>query len=292
MNTSALSSNTLNLIKKFQLNEITEYHIYLKLSKIEKNPENKKILEKIAFEEKAHYDFWKNYTRQDVQPDKWRMFFYYWIVRIFGITFGIKLMEKGETKAQDNYNQVLSEVPEAQKLIDDEDAHENQLINLIQEEKLNYIGSIVLGLNDALVELTGALAGLSFALQNTRIIAFAGFITGIAAALSMAAAEFLSQRHEGAESPAKSASYTGLAYIITVLLLIFPYLIFHNYIVCLLSTISIALFIIFIFNYYISVAKDLPFKKRFWEMALISVSVSAITFGFTVLVKTYFNIDI
>ncbi|HOK52291.1 MAG TPA: VIT1/CCC1 family protein, partial [Bacteroidales bacterium] len=257
-----------------------------------KNAENKAILEKIAREEKAHYEFWKRYTGEEIAPVSSRVWWYFWIVRLFGLTFGIKLMEKGETKAQDNYSKVLSEVPEVQTLIDEENEHENRLINLIQEEKLNYIGSIVLGLNDALVELTGALAGLSFALQDTRVIAFAGFITGIAAALSMAAAEFLSQRHEGAEAPIRSALYTGSTYMITVILLILPYLLFSHYLVCLVSTIIIALLIILIFNYYISVAKDLPFRKRFAEMAIISLSVSLITFAFSVLVKTYFNIEI
>lgn len=287
-----VATETLKLIKKFQENEITEYHIYNRLAAIEKNAENKAILEQIAREEKAHYEFWKRYTGEEIAPVRSRVWWYFWIVRLFGLTFGIKLMEKGETKAQDNYNKVLAEIPEVQSLIDEENAHENRLINLIQEEKLNYVGSIVLGLNDALVELTGALAGLSFALQNTRVIAFAGFITGIAAALSMAAAEFLSQRHEEAEAPIRSAFYTGSTYLITVVLLILPYLFFSNYMVCLISTIIIALLIILIFNYYISVAKDLPFRKRFAEMAIISLSVSLITFLFSVLVKTYFNIDI
>ncbi|HOK98890.1 MAG TPA: VIT1/CCC1 family protein [Bacteroidales bacterium] len=287
-----VAAETLKLIKKFQENEITEYHIYNRLAAIEKNAENKAILEKIAREEKAHYEFWKRYTGEEIAPVSSRVWWYFWIVRLFGLTFGIKLMEKGETKAQDNYSKVLSEVPEVQTLIDEENEHENRLINLIQEEKLNYIGSIVLGLNDALVELTGALAGLSFALQDTRVIAFAGFITGIAAALSMAAAEFLSQRHEGAEAPIRSALYTGSTYMITVILLILPYLLFSHYLVCLVSTIIIALLIILIFNYYISVAKDLPFRKRFAEMAIISLSVSLITFAFSVLVKTYFNIEI
>lgn len=287
-----VAAETLKLIKKFQENEITEYHIYNRLAAIEKNAENKAILEKIAREEKAHYEFWKRYTGEEIAPVSSRVWWYFWIVRLFGLTFGIKLMEKGETKAQDNYSKVLAEVPEVQTLINEENEHENRLINLIQEEKLNYIGSIVLGLNDALVELTGALAGLSFALQDTRVIAFAGFITGIAAALSMAAAEFLSQRHEGAEAPIRSALYTGSTYMITVILLILPYLLFSHYLVCLVSTIIIALLIILIFNYYISVAKDLPFRKRFAEMAIISLSVSLITFAFSVLVKTYFNIEI
>ena len=68
-----------------------------------------------------------------------------------------------------------------------EQEHEAALIELIDEERLRYISSMVLGLNDALVELTGALAGFTFALGNTTTIAMAGFITGSAATLSMAA---------------------------------------------------------------------------------------------------------
>jgi VIT1/CCC1 family predicted Fe2+/Mn2+ transporter len=96
---------------------------------------------------------------------------------------------------------------------------------LLDEELLRYAGSIVLGLNDALVELTGALAGFTLALQNTRLIALTGLITGVAAALSMAASEYLSTRSEGGgRSPLRASLYTGTAYIITVFLLILPYL--------------------------------------------------------------------
>ncbi|HEY9122923.1 MAG TPA: VIT1/CCC1 transporter family protein [Bacteroidales bacterium] len=292
MNTTTLPNNIISIIKGFQQNELTEAVIYERLARIEKKDENKKILEKIASEERSHHDFWRRYTNTDVEIKGFKVFFFFWVARIFGLTFGIKLMEKGESNAQNLYSQILPHVPEAQALINDEAEHENQLIALIEEEKLNYVGSIVLGLNDALVELTGALAGLSFALQNTKVIAFAGLITGIAASFSMAAAEYLSQKHEGVENPLKSATYTGIAYIATVGLLITPYLIFSHYLVCLFVTLSVALFIILIFNYYVSVAKDLPFKKRFAEMAIISLSVSAITFGISALVKTYFGIEI
>ena len=286
------SPQLLQIFREFQRNEITEYEIYLNLAKTEKLQANREILQKIALDEKKHYDFWKRYTKEDIKPIKRKIFFFVWVARILGLTFGIKLMEKGENKAQVKYATVLTDVPEAQSIIDDEDAHEQKLINLLHEEKLNYVGSIVLGLNDALVELTGALAGLSFGLQNTKLIAFAGLITGIAAGFSMAAAEYLSQKHEEAEHPFKSALYTGLAYFFTVGILILPYLILNNYLACLSITIVLALLIILFFNYYISVAKDLPFKRRFTEMALISLGVSAITFGVSVLIKKYFGINL
>jgi uncharacterized membrane protein YdjX (TVP38/TMEM64 family) len=86
------------------------------------------------------------------------------------------------------------------------------------------VGSIVLGLNDALVELTGTLAGLTFALQRGSIVAISGIITGIAAAFSMAASDYLASKAEGDPRAKKSAIYTGAAYLVTVVLLVLPYL--------------------------------------------------------------------
>jgi VIT1/CCC1 family predicted Fe2+/Mn2+ transporter len=221
-----------------------------------------------------------------------KVFFYYGLARILGITFAIKLMEKGEVHAQNTYEQYLSYVPGLKNIISDEDKHEQELIGLIEEERLNYVGSIVLGLNDALVELTGALAGFTLALSNTRVIALAGIITGIAASFSIAASGYLSKKSENDPTALKSATYTGIAYVLTVALLIFPYLILDNIFICLTLTLTMAILIILFFNYYISVAKDLPFKRRFLEMAAISLGVSAITFGIGFLLRKFAGIDI
>jgi VIT1/CCC1 family predicted Fe2+/Mn2+ transporter len=287
-----LSSETIAAIKKFQRNEMTEHLIYKKLAVVEKDPKNQQVLLQISQEEKIHYDFFYQYSNTLVAPNKLKVWYYYIIARILGLTFSIKLMEKGESNAQHTYSLMLSEVPAFQRIIDDEGAHEQKLIGLIEEERLNYVGSIVLGLNDALVELTGALAGFTFALHNTKLVAVAGLITGIAASFSMGASEYLSQKTEGAEHPLKSSIYTGLAYVITVGLLIMPYLLIGNIFVCLATTLSIAVFIIFAFNYYISVAKDLPFKRRFVEMTAISLGVAAITFGIGYLVKRFIGLEL
>jgi len=277
----------------FQRNEISEYHIYSRLAKKIKGEQNSALLRRIAEDELRHYKFWKSHTQTDVTPAWGRVFRYVWISRIFGLTFGIKLMEKGEEQAQESYTEVLEVIPEAAPVLTDEDTHEHELIGLIREERLSYIGSIVLGLNDALVELTGTLAGLTFALQNTRLVALAGLITGIAASFSMAASEYLSTKSEGdGENALKSSIYTGLAYIVTVLLLILPYLIIPNYLLCLAGTIAIALLIILIFNFYVSVAKDYSFRKRFTEMAALSLGVAALSFGIGYLVRITLGVDV
>jgi len=282
-----------NDLVKAQFNEITEYHIYSRLSRIIRNDGNASVLKKIADDEKRHYDFWMEYTGKKIKFSKFKIWYYILLARLLGLTFAFKLLEKGEQNAQINYQKISEIIPGAKKIIEEEEEHEHLLINEIQEEQLNYMGSIVLGLNDALVELTGTLAGLTFALQNTQLIALAGSITGIAAAFSMAASEYLSNRSEGKSDTAiKSATYTGIAYLSTVILLVLPYLIFTNYYMCLGTTIVIAIFIIFVYNYYISVAKGFSFKRRFKEMVFLSLGVALFSFGIGILIRKAFGIEI
>jgi VIT1/CCC1 family predicted Fe2+/Mn2+ transporter len=276
----------------FQRNEITEYHIYSRLSVRMKNVANARLLAGIAADEKAHYDFWKRHTGRIVTPNRVKVFFYYWISLLFGVTFGVKLMERGESGAQEAYRRVIPAIPGARKIMREEEKHENDLLKAFDEELLRYVGSIVLGLNDALVELTGALAGLTFALRKTSLIALAGLVTGIAASLSMAASEYLSTKAEGGKNALKSAVYTGIAYVVTVMLLILPYLLIADYLVCLAITMSMAVLIILAFTYYMAVAKDLPFARRFLEMAGISLSVAAISFGIGFLIRIALGVDV
>lgn len=288
-----LSNEVRQQLLDFQENEITEYHIYKRLAESVKDPENAKIINKIADEELGHYEDWKKYTGVDVKPNQWKIRKYYLISRIFGFTFGLKLMESGEKSAQTNYDQIRQYVPEIDNWIADEKEHENALLNMLDEERLQYAGSVVLGLNDALVELTGALAGLTLALQNVELIALSGLITGIAASLSMAASEYLSTRSEKTEKhPVRAALYTGIAYISTVTILILPYLLFKNYYLDLILALTSGVIIIAIFNYYISVAQDESFKARFLEMAGLSLSVAAFSFGIGYLIRIFLGVEV
>jgi len=277
----------------FQQIEITEHHIYKRLAKKIKSPENAKIIEQIAEDELRHYDGWKKYTNQDVEPRWFLVWFYYLVSIVFGFTFGIKLMEQGEEAVQKNYAGVSHAIPEAAEFQHEENVHEEQLINMLDEERLRYAGSVVLGLNDALVELTGALAGLTLALQNVKLIALSGLITGIAASMSMAASEYLSTRSEDtSKQPVRAAIYTGIAYIVTVALLVLPYLLFENYILDLIIALSTAVLIIAVFNYYISVAKGESFRERFVEMAALSLSVAALSFVIGYFIRQWLGIEV
>ena len=276
-----------------QKNEITEYYIYQKLASVIKDESNKKVLGKIAEDELRHYNIWKKYTHVEVKPNKYMIWKYYIISRLFGLTFGLKLMEQGEENAQDSYSSLDLKSEEIEKIILEEKEHEDKILSVLDEDFLQYTSSIVLGLNDALVELTGALAGFTLALKNSRLIALVGLVTGIAASLSMASSEYLSTKTEGdGKNPIKASTYTGIAYIVTVTLLVFPYLMLANYFVCLAIMLLVAVFVIFIFNYYISVAKDLSFRKQFLEMVGLSLGVAVLSFFIGFLLRSFFHIDI
>jgi vacuolar iron transporter family protein len=278
---------------KAQRAEITEYHIYQQIANILPKEENRRIVEEIGADEKRHYDIWKGYTGIDVKPNKFQVWLYTTISRLFGFTFGFKLMELGEEKAQVNYEKIAEEIPEARSVIQDESEHEDKLLTMLDEKSLIYAGSVVLGLNDALVELTGALAGLTFAFRDVNIIALSGLITGIAASLSMAASEYLSTKSEETEKePVRAAITTGIAYVITVALLILPFLLLQNELISLAISLTTSVVIIAVFNFYVSVARDQPFGKRFLEMAGLSLGVAAFSFLIGILIRNWFGIEI
>lgn len=266
------------IIQDFQRNEITEHIVYQRLSQ-RVGGKNGEILKRISEDELGHYNEWMKYTQTEVRPNRLLVLFYLVMARIFGLTFAIKLMERNEEKAERIYAEVAKEIPQAEEILKDEVEHERLLVDMIDEERLEYIGSMVLGLNDALVELTGALAGLTFAFQNTRLVGLAGFITGISASFSMAASEYLSTKSEvDGKDPLKASFYTGIAYVLTVLLLIVPYFVFSSYYAALSVAIVDALLVILVFTFFVSVVKDVSFRKTWAEMVFISLGVALVSF--------------
>jgi VIT1/CCC1 family predicted Fe2+/Mn2+ transporter len=280
------------LILQFQKNEITEHLVYRNMAKASRG-KNRKVLEDISRDELKHYHHFKKITGRDISPDWFKVFQYTAMGVVFGITFASKLMEKGESNAQTNYRTMAKKVKNISVLIKDEEKHEKELLAIIEEEKLGYISSMVLGLNDAIVELTGALAGFTFALQNTKVIGTAGFITGVAAALSMAAAEYLSQKSENAgRSPLKAALYTGALYLLVVMILVAPYFFMVNYYAALALTLACVFIVILVFAFFVSTVQDTRFRDIFWEMTIICLVVSFIAFVIGLGARKILNIQI
>ena len=278
-------------IKEFQQAEINDHVTYTEISKRLKNEDDAKNIRILAADELIHARFWEEYTGVVAKPQKLKIWFFTFLSRLLGYTFVIKKLEENEERTIQNYKSLEGVVPGVDRLIRDEEQHEMSLISVLDEQHLQYTGSIVLGLNDALVELSGTLAGLTLAFQNTRMIALSGLVTGIAAALSMAASEYLSTKtEESTKEPVKAAVYTGIAYIVTVVLLILPYLVFSNYFVALAVMMTTVFGVIAFFSFYMSVLRDEKFSRHFFSMAAISVGVALISFLFGSVIQNFIDI--
>ncbi|MFR1372855.1 MAG: VIT1/CCC1 transporter family protein [Eisenbergiella massiliensis] len=246
---------------KAQADEETGVVLYSYLAERQKDENNRKIFRQMAQDEQKHAGVWKSVTKEEVRPKGFHIFWLKLLSAVLGFTFVVKRMQKDEQISGEIYENMKSEIPQAAMMLEDERRHEKELYGMLDEERLHYVGAMVLGLNDALVELTGAIAGVTFALANTRLVAMTGIITGISATLSMAASNYLAERADGNEKALKSSVYTGAAYLVTVALLVLPYLLFPNqmYAAAFGVMIVTVLLIILFFNYYISVAR----KSRF-----------------------------
>lgn len=276
-----------------QRNEITGHMIYAEVARRTKDRHNRQVLEHIAADEMGHYEYLKSLTGCDVTPNRTLVWFFAFMGVVLGLSFTLKLLENQEEDGQRSYGELLVSQDGLASLLEEEGKHEKELIDMLDEDRLKYISSIVLGLNDALVELTGALAGFTFAFQNGRLIALTGLITGISASFSMAASEYLSSKQDKQTAEAlRSSLYTGVSYIITVFLLTLPFLLIGNPFISIAATLGVAVLIIGLFNYYVSVVRDERFGRRFLEMVAISLGVAALSFIVGIIVKQVYGADI
>jgi VIT1/CCC1 family predicted Fe2+/Mn2+ transporter len=290
-----MNSDVRKVLRRQLSNELTESVVYSRLAAMQKDGKNREILESIGRDEAAHAQVISELLGEKGAVDRLAVARVVFNARLFGLTFALKFMEKGESSAGVTYRGIQDEYPRLVRIAEDEERHEAELIGLLNDERLNNMGSIVLGLNDALVELTGALAGFTFALSDPVKIAKTGLITGLAAAMSMAASAFLSARadsnansddsDDASGGAGKAALYTGIAYVITVFILVAPYLVLSNVTYALIAMLLSALGIIAFFNFYLSVARDTSFKRGFLEMAGISTTVALISYGIGYLLK-------
>lgn len=289
-------AHTLHVNKalKQQQNEMDDFTIYSMLSLSDKNKANQTIFRKIAKEEQGHYTYLKTYTHQELQPRRYVVLFYLLLSKIVGISFTLKFLEGREEGAKAFYKELILTDPKAQEIYEQEIHHEIELIDMLHDKKLLYAGAIVLGMNDALVELTGTLSGIALAFDKSVVVGVTGLIMGIAASLSMAGSAYLESKENVGDdvNPLTYSLYTGVSYILTTAILVAPFFIFEKISIAIIWMFGSALVAIFLYNFYISVAKDLSFWKRVREMSYITFGVALISFGIGYVVKHYFGIEI
>lgn len=269
----------------FAYNQYRDHVIYKELARVEKVPEFKAVLEMLVQQELDDYNFWKQFaSRKRFKVRKIDILFYKLLRRVLGLTFTAKMLEGHEKQMLYMYNDYAKSLMDEKlkvklkQMIKKEIGHEHALISQVKEEKVKFTSSIVLGLNDGLIELTGALVGFSFALQQTSLVALTGFIMGIAAAMSMASSGYMQAQYERGKDARKAAVYTGSSYIIVVFFLIAPFFIFSSLLLAVLSMLGASISIIAAISFYTSVLFERKFVLQFRQMLIFSLGVAAIAF--------------
>ncbi|MBR5997831.1 MAG: rubrerythrin family protein [Deltaproteobacteria bacterium] len=264
---------------KLQKSEITAHHIYKKLAGRVRLVVNRRLLEQIAEEKRKHYDTWKSYTNQDVEPDERSIRYYGWISRALGFTFGAKLVEHGENRLQAVCEEMARELPEAGSILEEERKHEFILLQMLDEERLQYRGDVAQRLTDAMAGLGGVLAGLTPVLHNSRLIALTGIISSVSAALLTTCSACLATRAEnGIRRSLRTTAATGALCLVLALIPVLPYLLFRGPGLCLTLALAETLGIIALLNFYISVVKNESFKRHFMEKAGLGTAVAVLSF--------------
>ncbi|MGD0637395.1 MAG: ferritin family protein [Nitrososphaerales archaeon] len=274
--------------------ELTDYTLYTRLSESDHNGAYVEVFKQLAVMERRHLGFWQKFV-PDVQPRlntgliRRALFF----KRIFGLTFAIRYLERHEAASLKKYREVAHLVPpedraDFEAVLADEEKHENDLSSGVESSTIRYISFVVLGLADALVEITGIHAGSLGIYNRTEIAGLAGIIAGGAASLAMASAAY-AQAKQGFKGSAKlSAAYTGISYFVTALILATPYFLTSSQFNAIGLSLTLAVVIVTFASYYSSVISMKPFLRDYVELLgiLLAVTVALYLFGYVIRVET------
>lgn len=262
------------------------------------------LLEELAREEQAHLEFWcrlAGVAPASVRPARAKLRLVLAAAKLLGPSFTVRFAERREEETIARYEALLASgaLPEPQaaelrRILDSEREHERGLERRLPDERVRYLGAAVLGLNDALVELTGALTGLVSSISDAKLIGFTAFVVGFAASLSMAASNFLSEgmSDDPGLRPGKAAAYTGVAYILVVVALVAPFFLLAQRVVALAVSWAVAVIVILGFAYYSSVLQDVSFRRRASQMLALGLGVAVLSFAIGRLLSTWVGVQV
>lgn len=260
--------------------------------------ENRRILEEMSKQEEWHYRFWSKYSGP-VRLSSWdrvRLKLYLLASRVLGKVFTVKFLERHEFGVVGEYRRILEEglVDEEdrsllERIIKDEEEHEAYLASQLDEFAVRHLGSIALGMADAIIELTGVHAGFIGFTSSSILTGIAGLIVGVSAAMSMAAASYLQAKQEHGKEPLVSAGATGLAYILTVVALTSPFFTALPLLEAFAVSLVMAFGILAFFSFYSSVIFDRAFLRDYLENAGVIVMVVVVGYYFGELVHRVFG---
>ena len=165
-----------------------------------------------------------------------------------------------------------------EKLSAQEKTHEQSLIGELKEKRIAYIGSIALGLADAIVEITGVHAGFLGVTGSTLIAGISGIIVGFAAAISMGSASYLQAKQDPGKSAIISAFVTGFSYLGSVVLLALPYFLIRTMLTAFTTSTLVGILLLAAFTFYGAIVFDRKFSREFSEATGLMLGTALATF--------------
>ncbi len=274
-----------------------DHLVYKELASKERNGPRRALLERLAEMERKHYEFWQSLLpshRPRFNPLRFRAIML--LRALFGLTFVTKLLERHESEVVRRYREVLKraegEVREkVEEFLRDEEEHEKALISQIDEPLLRYIGFIALGLSDSMIEVTGVHAGFLGVTASTIIAGVAGLIVGFAASISMGVAAYLKAKSELRSKPLTSGLVTGIAYLLSTVLLAVPYFATHDMLLAFSGSVVLAILLATFFTFYVAVVNDSSFKREVLENVALIMGTAAATYFFGEFLGDLFGIQ-
>jgi len=276
-------------VRKFALeaaeDEYREHKVYSALARIEWNRERRELLRRLAEQEYRHYSFWTRLAGREARPRHVTPIVILYVLArlLMGASVIAKLQERSERRTKAMYREALKylEGPdreELQRIIAEEESHEEALVTQISDVYSRYMGSLALGLADAIIEITGAHAGALGTTSSTLVAGVIGLVTGVSAAISMASAAYLQAKHETGKTPGMAALVTGLSYIFAVALLSLPYFLTHNLAIAFTASILVAIALTALLSFQAYVMAEADFKREFTQTTALTLGVAALAY--------------
>jgi|BEDMetMinimDraft_2_1075160.scaffolds.fasta_scaffold00688_5 VIT1/CCC1 family predicted Fe2+/Mn2+ transporter len=274
--------------KKYCDDEYQDYVIYSSLAKREKNLEKREILERMSKQEHTHYLFWKEFLSENYEPkiSKFTLYVVLLLKFFFGITFSLKYLERHEEKVIKEYEKLLNYISEEKKerlkaILEDEKSHERNLLSQLESSFVKYFGFVVLGLADAIVEISGVHAGFLGVTSSTIIAGVAGLVVGVSASIAMGSAAYIQAKQTMGMKPSTSAISTGISYLGAAALLATPYFLTEIMIIAFIASIIVAVILTSYFTFYSSVVFERKFIGEFLQNTalILATALASYLFG-------------
>jgi VIT1/CCC1 family predicted Fe2+/Mn2+ transporter len=273
----------------------------------ERNPEIKRLMLQLADEEWKHAKEWFDVLgrKRDIYKDRGEtraMRSILALRRIIGLELAIKFMEHSEKLLEQRLAPYAS--PAVRKVLGSE-GNENRYKTMILEYSnvLGNIRDVVFGMNDGLVEILAATAGIGAAIQQPLLVLTAGLIVAISGTLSMGGGAYLATEYGSAVekkkkadyiggSPKTSAFYVAVSYIIGALFPLAPFVAGMSGYTAIAASVILTAIVLVFSSTIISIVSDTSATERAAKTLAITLGIAAITIIIGFYARHYLHLSI